>query len=138
MAPSSPWAILWCLNLCIICHLAFYPCGSKKPTASSVLAAPQRFQYNNSGKLTGSHNVACLLRTPTVEFALLFSLPVSAPENVPISTRPSLCAVQHRAFFFCLFSLFSALYLSVCYCMFSHLCGIAQLSFVFFKLIAFL
>ncbi len=27
MAPSLPWAILWCLNLCIICHLAFYPCG---------------------------------------------------------------------------------------------------------------
>ncbi len=91
MAPSLPWAILWCLNLCIICHLAFYPCGSKKPTASSVLAAPQCFQYNNSGKLTGSHNVAWLLRTPTVEFALLFSLPVSALQNVPISTCPSLC-----------------------------------------------
>ena len=91
MAPSLPWAILWCLNLCIICHLAFYPCGSKKHTASSVLSAPQFFHYNNSGKLTGSHNVAWLLRTPTVDFALLFSLPVSALQNVSISPCPSLC-----------------------------------------------
>lgn len=116
MAPSLPWAILWCWNLCIICRLAFYPCGSKKTTASSVLATPQCFKYNNTDKLTGSHNVAWLLRTPTVEFSLLFSLPVSTLQNGPISTCPSLCfcVVQHKAFLFVsLFSLFSTLSFSL-------------------------
>lgn len=38
MAPSMPWAIVSCVNVCIICHLAFCPvCGCKRPTVSSSL-----------------------------------------------------------------------------------------------------
>lgn len=113
MAPSLPWAILRCLNLCIICHLAFYPCGSKKPTASSVLAAPQYFQYSISGELTGSHNVVWLLWTPAVEFSLLYSLPVSALQNVQIYNFLSLCFIQHQVFCVCLSS-FISLCISLC------------------------
>lgn len=100
MVPSLPWASLWCLNLCIICRLAFYPCGSERPAASSVLGAPQCLQYNKPGKLTGSHNTAWQLqaRLPVPAlYTLIFS------ELISIVNSPCLfpSLIQFKTFYLC-------------------------------------
>lgn len=63
VAPSLPEAILWRLNLCIISHSALCPRSSVTPATSRTLVSPPHFQDNNSGRQTGSHNVAWLLQT---------------------------------------------------------------------------
>lgn len=77
-ALSLPEAILWRLNLCIISHSALCPRSAMTPATSSTLVALPHFQDNNSGRQTGSHNVAWLRQT-TMDPAVL---PITRLQNV--------------------------------------------------------
>lgn len=98
-APSLPWAILRCLNLCIICRLAFSPGSSMMSAASTKRGAPQCLHYNDSDKLTGSCNLAWPVQTATVGFPLLLGLLISAIQNVFTSCCSPLCqcVIHHQA-----------------------------------------
>lgn len=91
VAPSLPEAMLWRLNLCIISHSALCPRSSMMPSTSWMLAATPYFQDNNSGRQTGSHNVAWLLQT-TID-----------PELLPITRLQSVFDFRLTVSFFFFF-----------------------------------